>query len=296
MLILKLIHNVDFEFVRELQELRDILKKKSIVIGLVESEDNNTHIIKIMCDEEVYNEKVKNMIYLYISNILYNIVIEEYRKRELFNFLTETFFFLKQEELFEVENIIMRILKGEENLKDENMIYTMNKIYIILEKIKVCIEENAELNVKGFITFRMKELREDIEDIIDRIVEEYMVDKEYKEFVKLLKYFVDIQDSKIEKINIYIQDNGEYILKDGYGNDIFQEFIKEIAECKIETEAKIEDIIISGLITNAPKKVIIHKKEKCLNKEFVETIINVFGEKVSICTGCSNCLESRLKI
>ena len=60
MLILKLIHNVDFEFVRELQELRDILKKKSIVIGLVESEDNNTHIIKIMCDEEVYNEKVKN--------------------------------------------------------------------------------------------------------------------------------------------------------------------------------------------------------------------------------------------
>lgn len=296
MLILKLIHNSDFEFVKELQELRDVLKKKSIVIGLVESEDCNTHIVKIMCDEEAYSEKVKNIIYLYISNILYNIVIEEYRKKELFNFLTETFFFLKQEELVEVENLIMRVLKGVENLKDENMIYTMNKINMVLEKIKVCIEENSELNIKGFITFRMKELREDIEDIIDKIVEEYMVDKEYKEFVKLLKYFVDIQDSKIEEINIYIQENGDYSLKDGYGNDIFQEFIKEISECKIETEAKVEDIIISGLITNAPKKVIIHKKENCLNKEFIETIINVFGEKVSLCTGCPGCIKSKLKV
>ena len=46
----------------------------------------------------------------------------------------------------------------------------------------------------------MKELREDIEEIIDKVVEEYMVEKEYREFVKLLKYFVDIQESKIEKL------------------------------------------------------------------------------------------------
>ena len=46
-------------------------------------------------NEDCYNEKVKRTIYLYISNILYNIVIEKYRKKELFNFLTETYFFLK---------------------------------------------------------------------------------------------------------------------------------------------------------------------------------------------------------
>ena len=282
MLVIRLVHNNDLDLVKELQELRELLKKKNITIGLVESGEGDSHLIKIMCEKEYYNEKIKRMIYLYISNILYNIVIEKYRKKELFNFLTETYFFLKHDEIIEVEDMIMKVLRSEENLKDEKMIYCISKINSIIEKIKTCLEENEEINIKGFITFRMKELREDIEDIVDKVVEEYMVEKEYKEFVKLLKYFVDIQESKIEKINIYIHEGGGYELKDGYGNDIFNEFMKELSECKIDTEAKIEDIIISGLITNAPKQVFIHHKENCLNAEFIETIENVFGERVSI--------------
>ena len=296
MLVMKIVHNDEIDLVHELQELREILKKKNITIGLVESGEGSSHLIKVMCNEECYNEKIKRMIYLYISNILYNIVIEKYREKELFNFLTETYFFLKQEEILEVEEMIMKVLRSEENLKDEKMIFCISKINSIIEKIKTCLEENEEINIKGFITFRMKELREDIEEIIDKVVEEYMVEKEYKEFVKLLKYFVDIQESKIEKINIYIHEGGGYELKDGYGNDIFNEFMKEISECKIDTEAKIEDIIISGLITNAPKQVIIHHKENCLNAEFIETIVNVFGDRVFYCTGCTNCETSKLKV
>lgn len=296
MLVMKIVHNDEIDLVHELQELREILKKKNITIGLVESGEGSSHLIKVMCNEECYNEKIKRMIYLYISNILYNIVIEKYREKELFNFLTETYFFLKQEEILEVEEMIMKVLRSEENLKDEKMIFCISKINSIIEKIKTCLEENEEINIKGFITFRMKELREDIEEIIDKVVEEYMVEKEYKEFVKLLKYFVDIQESKIEKINIYIHEGGGYELKDGYGNDIFNEFMKELSECKIDTKAKIEDIIISGLITNAPKQVIIHHKENCLNAEFIETIVNVFGDRVFYCTGCTNCETSKLKV
>ena len=282
MLVMKIVHNDEIDLVHELQELREILKKKNITIGLVESGEGSSHLIKVMCNEECYNEKIKRMIYLYISNILYNIVIEKYREKELFNFLTETYFFLKQEEILEVEEMIMKVLRSEENLKDEKMIFCISKINSIIEKIKTCLEENEEINIKGFITFRMKELREDIEEIIDKVVEEYMVEKEYKEFVKLLKYFVDIQESKIEKINIYIHEGGGYELKDGYGNDIFNEFMKELSECKIDTEAKIE--------------VIIHHKENCLNAEFIETIVNVFGDRVFYCTGCTNCKTSKLKV
>lgn len=296
MLVIRLVHNNDIDLVNELQELRELLKKKNITIGLVESDNGNSNLIKIMCDEECYNEKIKGMIYLYVSNILYNIVIEKYRKKELLNFLTETYFFLKQEEIIELEDMIMKVLRSEENLKKEKMVYCISKINTIIEKIKACLEENEEINIKGFITFRMKELREDIEDIIDKVIEEYMVEKEYKEFVKLLKYFVDIQESKIEKINIYIHDGGAYVLKDGFGNDVFTEFINDLSECRIDTEAKIEDIIISGLITNAPKQIIIHHKENCINSEFIETIVNVFEDRVFYCAGCSSCTSSKVKI
>lgn len=289
MIVLNLRRNDDLDFVRELQELRDILKKKSITIGLVESFEGDTHSIKVICDEKCYNEKVKNTLYLYISNILYNIVLEQYRKKEMFEFLVENYFFLKQDEILEVEKIIMSVLKGEATVNDDRMIYCINKVNSIIEKIKECLEENTEINIQGFITFRMKELRSGIEDIIEKVIEGYMVEKEYKEFVKLLKYFVDIQESRIEEVNIYIQDGGGYIIKDKCGKDIFEEFIKELSECKVDTEANIEDIIISGLITNAPKNVIIHGKEKCNNKEFLNTIINVFGERAYYCKGCSEC-------
>ena len=111
----------------------------------------------------------------------------------------------------------------------------------------------------------------------------------------MLKYFVEIQESKIEKVNIIIDGEGNYSIVDIDKKDIFSEFMKEIIECKVDNEVKMEDIIISGLITNAPKSVVIHGKENCINKEFINTIENVFGNKVSFCKDCNLCAEKQVK-
>ena len=145
------------------------------------------------------------------------------------------------------------------------------------------MEENKEININGFLTFRMRELREDIECIIEKVVEGYLVEKEYKEFVKLLKYFVDIQESKIEKVNIYVEGDSTYKVTDGYDEDIFTSFLKDLSDCKLGIDANVEDIIISGLISNAPKSINIYGKDNCKNKEFIDTIINVFGDRVRTC-------------
>lgn len=295
MLILKLVYNNNLDFVSEIQELRAILIKKDIKIGIVESVELDNYIVKILCDDSTYNEKIKEIINLYISNLLYTVVIQQYKEKEMFDFLTENYFFLKQDEIMEVEENITRVLLGEESIKCENLIYCMNKMNNIIEKIKNCIEENSEININGFIMFRMKELREDIEGVIDKVIEGYMVEKEYKEFVKLLKYFVDIQESKIDEVNIIIDELGNYFIRDKNKNDIFEEFMKELIECRIDNDTKMEDVIISGLITNAPKKLIIHGEKNCLNKEFIETIKNVFENKVAFCDDCSLCSVKQVK-
>ena len=293
MLILKLVYKSDLDFVNEIVELRNILKKKDIKIGIVESVELESHIVKILCDDNNYNNRIKEIIILYISNVLYNIVLKEYKEKELFDYLTENYFFLKQDEIIEIEDNITKVFNGIDNTSD-NLIYCMNKTNTIIEKIKECLEENNEININGFIRFRMKELREDIEDVIDKVIESYMVEKEYKEFIKLLKYFVEIQESKIELINIIIKEDESYILLDKENNNVFDEFMKELIQCKIDEDSKMEDIIISGLITNAPKNIIIHGKKNCSNKEFIETIESVFENKVSFCTGCTLCTEKNI--
>ena len=296
MLVLQLAYSGELDFVEELQELKELLKKKHIIIGVVESLEGKTHVIKVMCDDSNYSDRIGNIINLYISNILYKIVITKYKEKELFEYLTDTYFFLKQDEILEVEEDIMNVLYCEEGVHDSNFIFYCNKTNAIIDKIKECIEENNEININGFITFRMRELRKDIEDVIDKVVEKYMVEKEYREFIRLLKYFVEIQECRVEEINLTVLPSGGYIVTDGYGEDIFPAFLNELSDCKIGIDANVEDIVISGLITNAPQKIVIHKREECKNKEFIETIINVFGERVVFCDGCKLCSKTNIKM
>ncbi len=296
MLVLKLVYNSDLDFVYEIQDLRLVLKKKDIKIGVVESVELDNHIIKILCDDNSYSERVRDIINLYISNILYKVVLNEYKEKEMLGYLTENYFFLKQEEIIEVEEEIMNVFLESKSINFDNLVYCLNKVNNIIEKIKSCLEENSEININGFIRFRMKELREDIEDVIDKVIESYMVEKEYKEFIKLLKYFVEIQESKMEEINIVIKECGEYSIIDRNKKDIFNEFMRELIECKLDNDVKMEDIIISGLITNAPKRIIIHGKSNCVNKEFIDTIEKVFDNKVIFCKGCILCVEKQVKL
>ena len=283
MVILKMIYSQDIDLAKNLQALKALLNKKGINIGLVESFEDNNYIMKIICDLEMHNENIIDILNLYISNELYRLVIRQYKSNELYQFLSENFFFLKQEEIFEVEESITNVLNLEDEIKDDVSIFCMNRINQIVEKIKSCIEDNPEININGFLTFRTKEIREEFEEIIERIVDRYMVEKEYKEFIKLLKYFVDIQESKINLVNLYVQPHGGYTLKDEDGKDVLNIFLSELSECKIGVDANLEDVIISGLITSVPKKIKIYGKEICSNKEFLDTIIKVFGERVTIC-------------
>lgn len=284
MIALTLLSNESIDFINELKLLKEALLKRNIILGIIESKDDNKYMIKLVCDNDAEIEYVKNKISIYVSNLLYKIVIKKYKKEELYQFISENYFFLKQKEILELEERIMNGLNLIQCPKDDMFIYCYNKINKMLENIRNCVNENDIINIDGFLTFRMRNFREDIESIIDYVFERYMVEKEYNEFIRLLKYFVDIQESKIEEVNIFITDEGDYVIKDKNDNDILNLFLKELCSEKIIVETNLEDVIISGLITNVPQKIKVYGKEKSNNKEFLDTIDKVFGERVSYCS------------
>lgn len=279
---MKLAYEGEQTFIEDIQEVRRLLKSKGVTVGISESIESNTHFVKIFCDDQDYTEKLKGTIYQYISNVLYKVVVEAFRRKEMLEYLTENYFFLRHDEMVEIDRDINCLLSGDEKIKDETTIYCLNRVNYITDAIKEFIEENGGINITGFITFRMKFLTRYIEDIIDKVIEKYMVEKEYNEFIKLLKYFVDIQECKIDEVNLIIQSNGGYEIKDSTGEDMFKEFLKEMSDNPQNKSVNIEDIIISGLITNAPRKIRIFNEISCNNKEFLKTIKSVFGERVEV--------------
>ncbi|MEG0799467.1 MAG: putative sporulation protein YtxC, partial [Bacilli bacterium] len=187
----------------------------------------------------------------------------------------------------------------EEMPIDDTVLFCMNKKNKIIKNIIMCLEEGIEINIKGFLDFRSKELTVDIYGMIEKIVERYMVEKEYNEFISLLKYFVEVQESRLDRIDIFIgKEDGQYILKDEFGNDMMSSLMSELCENKSIVDVSKDDLVISGLITTCPKKIVIHSANRCRNKELLNTIKSVFEDRVEYCNGCNECsiLKEFIKI
>lgn len=289
MLFLSLVYDVYEDYISsEISRMKNLLESRGIMVGISESIDKNVHFLKLYSGEEL-TLKAQSTINIYIANILYGVAMEEFANKELSSFLTDSYFFLKFDELKDIRERTIKVLTQEGPILDENMVYCINRKNNMKKKIIACLEENDEINIRGFITFRIKDLKEDIECILDKVVEAFMVEKEYSEFIKLLKYFVEIQESKIEEVNIFVKADGTYIIKDDKGEDILGKLTSDLSEARFSSTVSIEDMLISGLITNSPGRIVIHCADNCLNKELLETIKNVFCERVSYCSSCKTC-------
>lgn len=291
MLLMTLCYEEEKNLIKDMQNIKNVLKSKGIIIGVSESISYGTHFVKIYYGNSEFDENMRATIMLYISNVIYNVIVEHYREKEMLHYINENYFFLKHDEILDIDLAINKILKGDQEICSDKDFYCLNKINDIIENIKEFILENDYINIEGFITFRMKNFLKDIECIIDKVVEDYMIEKEYNEFIKLLNYFVDIQDCKLEEVNIIVQKNGSYEVKDSKGLDIFKDFLNEITDVAEVGIINTEDIIISGLITNVPKKIKIYNEEYCINKEFIQTIKSVFGERVETHRSYNNILK-----
>jgi len=290
MLLLTVVYNRSMEYIiDEINEMKKCFKDKKTTLDISECIIEGTHFVKFFCDDDNLSDSSIKTFNFNVANILYKIVTVEFCRKGINSFLADTYFFLQNDEIKRVKPKIQEALLSEGPISGPNMVYCINRKNKIVDKITRCIEENDEINISGFLTFRTKELNVDLECIADKVVEEYMVEKEYNEFIKLLKYFVEIQESKVDEVNILIEKNGDYYLRDENGNDLVGNMITELTDVKFDSKESQEELIISTMITSAPKKIIIHCAEHCKNKELLKTISKVFGERVHFCNRCTEC-------
>src|SRR5471030_2373629 len=135
MLLLTVVYNREREdVVNGINNIREYFKSKNIVIGISESIESNTHFVKIFCEEEI-NDRLRNVFNIHVANIIYNVVIDEFYNKDMMNFLSDTYFFLKYDEIKEIRDNSLEVLKGEGTIIDENSIYCLNKKNAIIDKI-----------------------------------------------------------------------------------------------------------------------------------------------------------------
>lgn len=277
----------------KLNELCKFFKDKEINIAMAESDVGNMHYVKcILKDTEndiklFYNSR--ELFYSYSSNAIYDFISTEYITELLEKLLRENYSYLSYNDLGDIRKRCIEVVAGSGIFTTQGLLYCINCKNNILKKIDEYLQESSEIILDGFITFRLKDLNEELTELVEKIIEEYVIEKEYSEFIKLLKYFVDIQESKYEVVNIIINSEGDYVIEDGNSNNITEDFFADFNIDNIKGEVNKHDILVSALITCAPNKIVVHGMINAQNQEVMDTIKNIFMEKLSFCTGCELC-------
>lgn len=275
-----------------LDELCMYFREKGVNIAIYDNRVSDMNYIKCVLKETEKDmkafEEYSDMFYIYAANVIYEYIVNNYEAEQIEHMLSKNYDYLTNEDIDLIKDRCIMSLNGMGMFTADNLSLIISRKNTILKTIEDYLEENKELIIDGFITFRLRALSNQLKMIVDRMVEEFIVEKEYSEFIKLLKYFVDIQDSKYQLINVFIQNTGEYQIKDEQFMDITKEFFEDF-NIDIKIDATIHDMLLSALITYAPKKIVIHGVENTVSQETIDTIQNIFADRLTLCKGCDFC-------
>lgn len=224
-------------------------------------------------------KEIREKLSQYIADSVSDIIIEDLQCRIAEKIIHDEYFYFTREEKGKILKDAMAIMWGGNPAVRSEVIQTRWRSRIWM-RVMEYLENNNELILTGFIRFRMKDFINELSEAIDRAVDDLLIEKEYTEFIKLLRYFVEIQEPKVDEVHVLMGEDKKYTLLDsGYhviDNDILEDLAKEITDKEISHD----DLLISSLITIAPNRITIHQYDKINNVELLNTIKNVFCGRV----------------
>ena len=233
-------------------------------------------------------ERIKNSMKNHVAKMLAEFIVVREEKKIVKKMIEQYYGCYTEEERKVIYDHTLELLSGSNDLiVDFSMTARCTKI---LEKIIAYLDTHHELVLEGFINFRLKDYREKLMQTVDKAADDYMMDLEYKEFIDVLRGFVEIQEPQIEEVHLVVVGDGLYKIVDDQGRSIenqnFESFLLQRTD-----QINYEDLLITALITIAPYHVVVHmhSSNNSVTQSVVETVKNIFPGRVMICEGCDFC-------
>ena len=211
-------------------------------------------------------------------NVLAENVFTEFSKKSLIKIINKNCDYFSKADKYEIWKMSMAHLLNDKKEKNSEYLY---RIEIVKKKLNEFLLNTDTGSVGGFVNFRLKELEYDLEEGVEECVQDYLLEREYAEFINMLRFFISINPSKHLAVEV-IYDDKVLIYADG--KNITGQCIRDFNREVICTEANIDDFLLNSLISIAPQRIMIKQKNKVLNEEIKKTLLGIFGDKLKITT------------
>ncbi|MBU5677017.1 putative sporulation protein YtxC [Alkaliphilus sp. MSJ-5] len=242
--------------------------------------------------ENIKNYPINDFINIFkfcIANALCEYIKDIEEPSLIRHIISTDYYYFDVKERLEIYKNSLDIL-NEENIdiffqKDE----VINAKSKILQHLIDYLNSNTQINLSGFILFRLKDYLLELNETVEKAVEDFIVDKEYNEFIKLLKYFVDIQEAKSDIVNVVFDEEAKFRLYDKHSCLLNNDHISSIAVELAESNINQDDLLISALITLAPKEIFIHNISVLKTSGIIKTLEKIFPDRIHCCNSCEWC-------
>ena len=230
-----------------------------------------------------YKGKHLNIFYKELSFILANLIVDIYEDEIINKLISNDYFYFDNLEKKQIAELTIEDsynLEETEMPRDESFDMLCNMLYNY-------IASHKSLFLSGFITFRIKKYIDLLNKQIDKSVNKFIIQREYYEFVSLLKMYVNSEKNKTDIIHV-IYLNSNPVLLDKHKNIINIDENMFNAKYLSDITFSSSDYALNTLLTLIPEKIYIHLIDNNID-EFVTTLKLIFENKVIYCTDCSIC-------
>lgn len=223
------------------------------------------------------------LFYTKLATIFSYLVIDYFENKIIKNILFSNYFYFENYELTKILTLC------EENICDDSEYSFQNRQMLLFDDFYNYISKHKSIVLTGFINFRLNNYRNLLNELIDFSVNEYIIEKEYLEFVSLLKLYINTQPSLTPVIHV-ISSNLGIIILDKDLNVI--EIDKNILEVKYLSDISFSenDYVLNTILNLLPQKIFLHLPKSDINQfEFINTLKLIFETRIVICNDCNIC-------
>ena len=216
-----------------------------------------------------YQGKDNEKFLSFLSNLITEVVLEFYEEKLIKQILNYNYFYFDEYERIEILKACMKIMEDDEK----------DRLKIIEKAAYEYLKESKSMILEGFVYFRLKEYVSYLDNIIDIAVNQFIIDREYTEFINLLRIYVNSKPAECDVLHlVYV--NGESIILDD--NENIVSVSDNILNAKYLSDISFSsnDFALNTLLTMLPERIEIHLIG--IEDEFINTIKLIFENRVSL--------------
>ena len=222
------------------------------------------------------------LFYTKLATILSYLVIDFFESNITKQILTTNYFYFDNSEFSKILNLCT------ENLCDSDEFSFQNRQLLLFDAFYDYITTHHSIVLSGFINFRLSNYRNLIEDLIDFSVNEFIIEREYLEFISLLRIYINSQPTTSHTIHLVSLDYTCFLLDENLQHINID---KNALNAKYLSDVSFSnnDYVLNTLLNLLPKKIYLHLVSPFSNLDFINTLQLIFEKRIELCNDCNIC-------